>query len=289
MKVSVIVPVYNHARYLRQRLDSIINQTYKDYELIILDDASTDNSREIILEYAGKYPDIITCFNEQNSGSPFIQWNKGVSLSSGEYIWIAESDDIADTNFIETVLDELTKSKDIGLVFTDTWVLDEEKRIRYRFSDRKVGKNRITIVKCLTLGYIVENPIPNASSIIFRKTAYVNAGYADESMKFCADWFMSLKIVLLQQVIYLPKALSTYTLHKSSSYHRHYINNIVLFEKWKICVFLIRNSGLSLSLYFEISKCMFKTLFLRFIHLVRLPSRLIPEIPRRPRKLIEVI
>lgn len=289
MKVSIIVPVYNHVRYLRQRLDSILNQTYKDFELIILDDASTDNSREIIQEYVINNPSIITCFNEQNSGSPFKQWNKGVTLSSGEYIWIAESDDFADSNFIETVLDEFSKSKEIGLVFTDTWVLDEEKRIRYRFSDRKEEKDRITIVKSLTLEYIVENPIPNASGIIFRKDAYIDAGCADEYMIFCADWFLTLKIARLHQVIYLPATLSTYRLHKNSTYHNHYTSNIIMYEKWKICLFLISQSRLSLSLYYKISICMFKTLFLRFIYLIRLPTCLIPEIPRRPGKLIEII
>jgi glycosyltransferase involved in cell wall biosynthesis len=101
MRVSVIVPNYNHAEYLKQRIDSILNQTYRDFELIILDDGSTDNSREIIDDYVSRFPFIISRFNEVNSGSPFIQWDSGVNKAEGELIWIAESDDFAETTFLE--------------------------------------------------------------------------------------------------------------------------------------------------------------------------------------------
>jgi len=87
--VTVIVPNYNHARFLRQRLDSILTQTYQDFELILLDDCSTDDSRTILKEYAAD-PRVRLELNEANSGSPFKQWNKGVQLAQGKYVWIAE-------------------------------------------------------------------------------------------------------------------------------------------------------------------------------------------------------
>ncbi len=92
--VSIIVPNYNHEKYLRQRLDSIYGQTYKNYEVILLDDCSSDDSRTILNEYRDRYPDRTRCeFNETNSGGVFRQWRKGISLAKGDYIWIAESDD----------------------------------------------------------------------------------------------------------------------------------------------------------------------------------------------------
>lgn len=283
MKVSVIVPVYNHAKYLRMRLDSILSQTYKDYELIILDDASIDNSREIIEEYARKIPGMITCYNDHNSGSPFKQWNKGVGMASGEFIWIAESDDYADDHFLEKTIHEITKSELIGIVFTDTWVIDEEKHIKYRFSDRK--KNNSCVVKRLTIKSIVNNPIPNASSIIFRRDVYLDAGHADELMKFSADWFLAIKIARLKEVIYIPEALSTYRLHKNSTYHQHLLSNQILNEKWKIGMFLIKYSDFSIHLYLIIAKFMIKVLLLRIMKIVNFPSLLMPEIPRRPRNI----
>src|SRR5699024_6015694 len=93
MKVSVIVPVYNSELYLKDCLDSLVNQTLKDLEIIIVDDASTDKSLKIIMEYKNKYPNIIKVFqNEQNKGQGASR-NVGLSLATGEYIGFLDSDD----------------------------------------------------------------------------------------------------------------------------------------------------------------------------------------------------
>jgi len=89
--VSVIVPNYNHARFLRRRVETILAQTFQDFELILLDDCSTDDSRSVLRQYSSD-PRVRLEFNEVNSGSTFKQWNKGVRLAQGKYIWIAESD-----------------------------------------------------------------------------------------------------------------------------------------------------------------------------------------------------
>ncbi len=103
-KVSVIVPNYNHESFLQQRIDSILNQTYQDFELILLDDASSDASISIIenYRYEEKVSEIV--LNTVNSGSPFKQWIKGIKLAKGEFIWIAESDDFAEPTFLETTV-----------------------------------------------------------------------------------------------------------------------------------------------------------------------------------------
>jgi glycosyltransferase involved in cell wall biosynthesis len=100
-KVSVIIPNYNHADYLPARIDSVLQQTHQNLEVILMDDCSSDNSREIITRYAAQDARIRVVLNEQNSGSTFKQWNKGIALARGEYIWIAESDDVADSTFLE--------------------------------------------------------------------------------------------------------------------------------------------------------------------------------------------
>ena len=99
--VSIIIPNYNYARYLRERMDSVLNQTFRDFEVIILDDASTDESLQIIEEYR-EHPLVTNIvLNKENSGSPFKQWQKGVAMAHGKYIWIAEADDVAELNFLE--------------------------------------------------------------------------------------------------------------------------------------------------------------------------------------------
>lgn len=99
IEVSIIIPNYNYARFLQQRIESVLAQTYTDYEIILLDDASTDDSVSILNHYKTNSRVAHLEINSVNTGSPFIQWQKGISLSRGKYIWIAESDDVADSSF----------------------------------------------------------------------------------------------------------------------------------------------------------------------------------------------
>ena len=99
--VSVILPNYNHSSFLKKRIDSIINQSFQDFDIIILDDCSTDCSREIIEEYRSNVNITNIVYNEINSGSTFKQWKKGIELAKGKFIWIAESDDYADESFFK--------------------------------------------------------------------------------------------------------------------------------------------------------------------------------------------
>ena len=121
--VSVIVPNYNHARYLPQRIDSILNQTYQDFELILLDDRSSDNSRKVIEGYA-KHEKVRVYFNEQNSGSPFRQWDKGINLARGKYIWVAESDDFAHETLLETLVPILEQQASVGTTYCQSHKVD---------------------------------------------------------------------------------------------------------------------------------------------------------------------
>src|SRR5689334_17639702 len=115
---SVIIPNYNHAAYLEQRIHSVLKQSFKDFEVIVLDDASTDNSTALIQ----KYPSIIKVVNEKNSGSPFRQWEKGAALAKGEWLWFAESDDLASPAFLQTMYDVIQKNKTAGLIYCDAMI-----------------------------------------------------------------------------------------------------------------------------------------------------------------------
>lgn len=110
-KVSVIIPNYNHGKYLKKRVDSVLSQTFQDIEVIVLDDASTDDSREILEQYRSneKISEII--YNEENTGNPFYQWNEGIVRAKGKYIWIAESDDWCENNMLQYLLDGIERDE----------------------------------------------------------------------------------------------------------------------------------------------------------------------------------
>ena len=104
-KVSVIIPNYNYGQYLKKRIKSILKQTYPIYELIILDDNSTDNSIKVIKtqieEVKKTKPDLKICFikNGKNSSKAMMQWKKGFELAKGDFVWIAEADDLSNKKF----------------------------------------------------------------------------------------------------------------------------------------------------------------------------------------------
>ena len=114
--VSVIIPNYNHAVFLEQRIASVLYQTFRDYEVVALDDASTDDSRDVLVRYARQVP-MRLVLNEKNSGSPFIQWRRGAELAAGKYIWIAESDDYADARLLDVLLSAMHRNPNVGLAY----------------------------------------------------------------------------------------------------------------------------------------------------------------------------
>jgi glycosyltransferase involved in cell wall biosynthesis len=91
-KISIIIPVYNTEKYLRQCLNSVVMQTLPDIEIIVINDGSTDNSQKIIEEYVTRYPQKISLINSANQG-PGIARNQGINIANGEYIWFIDSDD----------------------------------------------------------------------------------------------------------------------------------------------------------------------------------------------------
>jgi glycosyltransferase involved in cell wall biosynthesis len=253
MTVSVIIPNYNHAEYLKQRIDSILKQTYSDFELIILDDCSTDNSREIIDDYNSRFPFIISSYNTINSGSPFIQWDSGVRKAKGELIWIAESDDFAEPTFLEKTTAIMVENENLGFVFCNSIVIDYQRQTEYLSSEwsRRLDSSKwlshyINKGKDEISDYLFLNcTIHNVSGVLFRKSKYIEAGFADHSMKFCGDWFTYIRILLTSDIAYISEPLNTLRLHTGSTFNNYYASNIFLREVIRIYFFVIKHVTLS--------------------------------------------
>ena len=222
--VSVIVPNYNHGRFLRQRIDSILAQTYQDFELILLDDASTDESQSILHEYSS-HPKVTHAeFNQTNSGSPFKQWNKGVQLARGEYVWIAESDDYADARLVERLRRVLDADARVSFAYCRSRCVTPEGRLtcfgdRYlsRWSAEQWGADFCMDGREMCEKYFCRtNPVPNASGVLFRKEVYERAGGADEEMRLCGDWKLWAGMALEGKVGYLCEPLNYFRRHGGS-------------------------------------------------------------------------
>ncbi len=242
-KVSVIVPSYNHGRFLRQRLDTILNQTYQDFEVFVLDDASTDETRQILAEYAPRSR-VTMILRQKNGGSVFRQWNAGVALARGDYIWIAESDDYAEQRFLEELTAVLDRHPGVGLVKCRSTVVDEEGRTTpdsqeypgtrdwsHDFILRGPEDCRLQ----LTHG----NSIPNASAVLFRRQLYLDAGWADESYRMCADWLQWSKMMLRADFAYVAQPLNYYRRHTNTVRQTCFGNVIQDLEDLRVCAYLL--------------------------------------------------
>jgi glycosyltransferase involved in cell wall biosynthesis len=223
--VSVIVPNYNHARFLRRRIDTILGQTFLDFELILLDDCSTDQSRTILREYASD-PRVRLEFNEVNSGSTYKQWNKGARLAKGKYVWIAESDDYADERLLERLVEILEGDERIAFAFCRSWRVTEDDQLK-GFEDTYLqchyqGPHGWDADFCVEgqqecrSNFLFVNPVPNASAVVFRRAIYERVGGADESMILCGDWKLWAAMALADRMAYVSVPLNYYRLHDAT-------------------------------------------------------------------------
>jgi glycosyltransferase involved in cell wall biosynthesis len=248
-KVSIIIPNYNHAAFLEQRIDSIRKQTFRDYELIILDDGSTDGSLNIIRRHRELEPAVRISVNERNSGNPFKQWDRGVELARGDYVWIAESDDLASPEFLAEMTPVLDRHRDVGLVHCRTvYVDDSGARIeRPPETDERRQGDYFNTGRDEVEQYLCQyNTIPNVSGILFRRSSYAAAAPADADMQYCGDWFLYIRLLMQANIAYRAKPLNFFRFHEGSSRKRYYADQRYLHELLRVYAFVVGELSLSL-------------------------------------------
>ncbi|WP_433694908.1 glycoside hydrolase family 99-like domain-containing protein [Paraburkholderia phenoliruptrix] len=228
-KVSVIVPNFRHEQFLRRRLDSVYGQTYKNIEVLLLDDCSPDGSRTVMDEYASAYPEITrTFYNDRNSGGVFRQWAKGIQAATGELVWIAESDDFCDDSFLETLVSSF-EDESVMLAYSFSLFVDrDEKPIdggfhwyvsdldnaeRWKSSYVETAHNEVRTA----LG--IKNTIPNASSVVFRRP--VNMPLLEDeswlSMRVAGDWVFYLHLARGGKIAFCADATNFFRRYPGST------------------------------------------------------------------------
>lgn len=226
-RISVVVPNFNYARYLPDRIESIVRQTVPIYEIIVLDDASRDDSLEVLSELAGTV-ELRILTNEENSGSVFKQWLKGVDAAKGDFVWIAEADDLSDPRFLETVMAGFVDTNNVlsycqskqidekgGVVANDylNYVADiSEDRWRTAFTAGARDE--------LTNGLAVKNTIPNVSAVLFKRTSLMKAlssGIEEiASFRIAGDWLTYLRVLEEGGLAFSPESFNLHRRHGGS-------------------------------------------------------------------------
>ncbi|MCR5547207.1 MAG: glycosyltransferase family 2 protein [Bacteroidales bacterium] len=216
--VSVIVPNYNHARYLPERINSILAQTYQNFEIILLDDHSSDNSVDILNGYINDPHVSSVIINENNSGSTFIQWETGIRLAKGEIIWIAESDDSCEPVFLESLVHVFMETADCAIAYCASLWIDEDGNpinTPKKYNEDYVFSGIDFIKQRLAIG----THIWNASSAIFRKSVYETIPRDYMTFRNTGDHLFWLELAR-------SKGANVVFLHQQMNYFRKHGNNV---------------------------------------------------------------
>ena len=201
-RVSVIIPTYNRSYFLTKAIDSVLNQTYTDFEIIVIDDGSTDDTKDVLIPYQNK----IKYIYQENQGVACAR-NTGIKHSTGEFISLLDSDDLYLPNRLEKTIEILDRDKHLGLAHSDV--------IRITEDGKYIGKfERDT--SCLD-GYISDELLMLktfliSSTITFRSNCIERVGYFDEKLSRygAEDRDMWIRISRYYPIKYIPKVLALY-------------------------------------------------------------------------------
>lgn len=215
-QVSVIIASYNYARYLPSALDSVLSQTFQDFEIILVDDGSTDESLAICERYASQYPSLIQLYTHArhaNKGMP-RSWNLAIEKSRGKYIAFLGADDIWLAHKLERQVQVFAEFPNVSLVYSLAYTIDAEGNFR---NNRETIGKPVAQPQRAVKELIQENSVP-ALTASFRRSWIEKKGGFDESLEALADWDLWLRIAADAQIFCVPEPLALYRIHGANSY-----------------------------------------------------------------------
>jgi glycosyltransferase involved in cell wall biosynthesis len=232
-KVSAIVPNYNHARFLSRRIESILGQSYRNVEILVLDDCSNDESRVVIERYCQDYPDRIRAlFNEENSGNVFKQWRKGIDNSDGNILWICESDDFCEPDFLERLVPYF-RDESINLAFGRIQETDSDGNVGEHLDDYREeaepGIWKHSLIRPARQWFAnalgVRNVIANVGGSLWRRVEILDSVWREaQTYSVVGDWYLYCHVAGGGQIAWEPKAVSYFrrlaTSTSASSFER---------------------------------------------------------------------
>jgi glycosyltransferase involved in cell wall biosynthesis len=249
-RVSVIIPNYNHARFLDRRLRSVREQTFSDFEIIFLDDASPDDSRAVFEQHASDPRIAHAVFNDTNSGSPFRQWNRGLQLARGELIWIAESDDDCSPELLARLVRAFDENPNVGIACCPCVLVHDDGREEtptlYARPEPSPWRNSFVMPgpEICAREFIFINAIPNASGAVFKRRLALDAGMADPTWRLCGDWKFWVDILLRSDLAFIAEPLNRFRTHGGTARHATRRMGLDIREHYRMSAYLKRKLSL---------------------------------------------
>jgi glycosyltransferase involved in cell wall biosynthesis len=208
--VSICVPSYNAAKYLPAAIESALAQSYEDFELVVLDNASTDDTREVCQRFRDPR------FRYEYEGTPgqSVAWNRCVELARGKYVILLHADDELESRFLARAVEVLDSNEDVGMVSCAVQHIDENGAPleRQQLLDADLVDRDDAILRRLLLEGCVINP----AGVLVRSEAFASAGPFTDQVVWGVDWHMWIRIAMAGPVAYVAEPLARYRQHTSS-------------------------------------------------------------------------
>ena len=218
MKITVILTSYNHEKYIEQSIESVLNQSYRDFEFIIVDDCSSDNSWNIICDYQKKYPEIITIRHEYN-------WHGGTvedvvkNYATGEYIALHHSDDVWDEQKLEKQVTAIKNAPECVAVFTNAQAIDDDgndyqdtEGFYYNLFQTKNRSRQEWLNYFFYKGNCLCHP-----SILIRKDVYEEDDFFRKGLRQIPDFVKWIQVCRKHEIYVLPEKLVKFRVHKNGN------------------------------------------------------------------------
>lgn len=215
-KVSVIIPTYNRADFIEDAVESVLCQTYKDFEIIIVDDGSTDNTKDMLQKFHNK----IRYIYKSNGGVASAR-NAGIKHAQGIYIAFLDSDDLWLPERLQFGVQALESDKDIGLIFSDcSRVFHKEMSAKSYFDDYKPYAG--FVFKQLYMQNFIPTP-----TVILRKKCFQQVELFNEELSSCEDYDMWLRISTCFRIDYIKMPLAIYRTQSGSLSRKNFLDPIL--------------------------------------------------------------
>ena len=220
--VSIVFTSYNHLEFLKQAIESILNQSYNNFELIVIDDCSTDGSQELLIRYTNDKRVNLNLLGS-NTGSYVKASNYGARIASGEYILFAQCDDFSEINQLEILVNNLQANPKIGVAYSRSNLIDKEGSF---ISDDYTIREFAFRKKCFATTIIDKKNmkkflsyscvIPNLSAALIRRDLYYKIGGLSDKYFIASDWDFWLKLTMETDFIYIAEPLNNFRQHETT-------------------------------------------------------------------------
>jgi glycosyltransferase involved in cell wall biosynthesis len=194
--VSIIIPNYNHAQYVGAAIRSVLAQEYRNFEIIVVDDGSTDNSRDVITQFG----DQVNYIYQKNAGLSAAR-NTGIKASQGLLIAVLDADDMYESDFLSTLVPALQENSDADGVYCGYQFVDHQNNLLPQIEARPIGHDKL-------YDALLDGNFFVPESIFLRRTVYDHVGLFDETLRACEDWDVWLRVTKKYKIIHSPNILT---------------------------------------------------------------------------------